>query len=386
MRTTYPHIRVSGDAHDRGVQYGAQARDRVHGSLAGYERTFRHYTGWEWPRVREHARRFEAPIVERYPAYAEEIRGIAAGAGVDFEDILALNVRTEVMFSAKARKAADERGAKLPRECSALAVLPEASAEGHTLIGQNWDWLVHCFDTVVVLEVRQPDAPDFVTVVEAGLLAKAGMSSAGIALCTNALVTDVDHGRPGIPYHVLLRAIFDAETPSDALASLQRAERSSSANYLLAHEDGVALDVEAAPGDFSRLFLDYENDGVLLHTNHFVAPRFDGRDVSVWAMPDSPFRLARLRQRVADHAGPLDVAFWQEALCDHATHPLGVCAHPDARAHPLEQSATVAALIMDPAARRMWVAGGSPCTAGWEELDCTALLGKPSAVRAGAAA
>ena len=36
----------------------------------------------------------------------------------------------------------------------------------------------------------QDDGPDFVTVVEAGLLAKTGMNSSGIGLATNALVTD----------------------------------------------------------------------------------------------------------------------------------------------------------------------------------------------------
>jgi hypothetical protein len=36
-------------------------------------------------------------------------------------------------------------------ECTAFAVLPEAPRAGCTLIGQNWDWLLRSFDTVVVL-------------------------------------------------------------------------------------------------------------------------------------------------------------------------------------------------------------------------------------------
>src|SRR5205085_4493696 len=247
----YPHVRVSGDAFERGRAYGAQARDRVHTSVEGYQAAFFHYAGWEWGRVRQEAARFEEPIAELYPSAAEEMYGIASGAGLDFEDVLALNVRTEGMFSAKARQAARERGRTAPAECSAFAILPEASAEHHTLVGQNWDWLLHCFDTVVVLEVEQPDAPDFVTVVEAGLLAKAGMNSSGIGLTTNALVTERDLGKPGIPFHVLVRALYDAETLTDALQTLQAGVRSSSANYLIAHRDGTAMSVEAAPGDFS---------------------------------------------------------------------------------------------------------------------------------------
>lgn len=361
-------IVVEGGPRERGRQYGAAAP--VGRSIEAYREVFMHYAGWDWARVRAEASTFRDPIAAFGRPYLDEMRGIAEGAGVDELDVLAINVRTEVMFAARARDAA----ARLPAECSAFAT--------RALVGQNWDWLLHAFDTVVVLEARQESGPDFVTVVEAGLLAKVGLNSSGVAVCTNALVTAADQGRPGVPYHVLLRAILDSETLADGLAALQRRERSSSANYLLA-QDGVALDVEAAPGDFSRLFLGYEDGGVILHTNHFVNPGFDGRDVSVWAMPDSPTRMARLRQRVADHAGPLDLAFWQETLADHATYPHGVCCHPDPRLPEAERGATVCAVIMDPVGRRMWVADGNPCAAEWAELDCAALRGKATPLRAG---
>lgn len=106
--------------------------------------------------------------------------------------------------------------------------------------------------------------------VEAGLLAKTGMNAAGLGLVTNALVTDADVGAPGLPYHVLLRAILDYATVTEALAALQAGVRSSSANYLIAHATGAVLDVEAAPGDFTCLYPRFPDDGVLLHTNHFL--------------------------------------------------------------------------------------------------------------------
>src|SRR5262249_23475935 len=155
--------------------------------------------------VRRHAARFQEPIAEFRPSSLEELRGISEGAGLDLVDVLAINVRTEIMFAAKARQAAlAERG---PAECSAFALVPSAGMPGPTVLGQNWDWLPHAFQTVVVLESKGDDGPNFVTVVEAGLLAKAGMNSSGIGLVTNALVTDQDLGEPGIPYHVLLRAV-----------------------------------------------------------------------------------------------------------------------------------------------------------------------------------
>jgi isopenicillin-N N-acyltransferase-like protein len=378
---TIPHVRIQGGHRERGRQLGEQVRDRVRRSIEAYDEVFANYAGWSWDDVRNEARRYEEAIRRFDARYLEEMRGIAEGADVGFEDVLAINVRTEVMFAAKARRAETE--ARRPEGCSAFAVLPEASDTGHTLVGQNWDWLPHSSDTVVVLEVTQDDGPDFVTVVEAGLLAKTGMNSSGIGLTTNALVTDRDEGVPGIPYHLVLRGILDAENMSDAYAVAQRGFRSSSANYLVASDDGIAVDIEAAPGDFSQLFLGFPSGGVLLHTNHFVSPAFDGKDVSLWVMPDSPFRLERLHSEVEAAGTKLRLEDFRTFLSDHANYPSGVCCHPDARMDPLDRGTTVASVLMDLDARRMWIADGHPCTSPYRELDYSAFLSKPSPVHAG---
>ncbi len=363
--TSTQHVRVEGTSYQRGRQYGRQAAPRIRLSVQAYQQTFAHYAGWDWPTVRREAARFEAPIGKVMPAYLEELRGIADGAGLDLADVLAINVRTEVMFAAKARQA-PRTETQPPAECSAFACVPAPGQKDPVLIGQNWDWLLHSAQTLVVLEVRQDEGPDFVTVVEAGLLAKTGMNSAGLGLVTNALVTDADVGEPGLPYHVLLRAVLDCTTVTDALQVLQAGPRSSSANYLIAHAGGAALDIEAAPGDFTRLYPLYPEDGALRHTNHFLAD-IHPADLALWAMPSSAVRLQRLRAagtaRTLDDFGVL--------LADHADHPHSICAHADPADHPCEQGATIASVLMDLAARRIWLAAGNPCQVPYEQLDIT---------------
>jgi isopenicillin-N N-acyltransferase like protein len=375
---TYPHVRVEGGPRERGRAYGEQARDRVRLSLEAYANVFEHYAGWDWPKVTAEAIGYEPAIADYEPRYLEEIRGLAEGADVAFEDILALNVRTEVMFAAKAREAGELT--RVPAECSSFGVLPQDNATGHVLVGQNWDWLLHSFDTVVVLEARQDEGPDFVTVVEAGLLAKTGMNSSGVGLTTNALITDRDQGMPAVPYHVVLRGLLDCETIADALAAVQRRPRSSSANYLVGHEDGIVVNIEAAPGDFSRLFLLFPERGVILHTNHFRSPAFDGKDVSLWVMPDSPFRLERLQAVVASMP-ELSVSTFQEVLGDHAGYPYGVCCHPDNRLDLNDQDSTIASVVMDLEDKTLWLADGNPCSNPYREIDYSDFLSKPSAVR-----
>jgi isopenicillin-N N-acyltransferase-like protein len=367
---TFPQVRVSGSSHERGRQYGAQCAPRVRRSVEAYAVVFEHYAGWDWDRVRVEAARYAEHIEAFGPSYAEEIRGIADGAGLTFEDVLAINVRTEVMYAAKARNAA----MLLPRtlECTAFAAVPDDDRA--VLVGQNWDWKTHAFDTAVVLEVDPDDGPRFVTTVEAGLLAKAGFNSAGIGVVTNALVCDLDLGEPGVPYHVLLRALLDARTPAEALATLQRGTRSSSAHYLIASRDHLALGVEATPGGFADLHLTHpDSRGIVVHTNHFAHPRFDRVDVGAWLMPDSLLRLQRA-DRWLDRHDPFAPSTYEALLSDHAGHPTGVCCHPDLSASAPEQDSTVLSVVMDLGTMSMRLADGRPCETGYRTLDYAGFL------------
>ena len=291
-------------------------------------------------------------------------------------DVLAINVRTEIMFAASARDAA----AALPRAESARRSprLPRRSG-GAPLLGQTWDWLVHAFDTTVVVEARQDDGPDYVTVVEAGLLAKLGMNSAGVALVTNALVCDADRGAPGVPYHVLLRSILDAEAVADAVATLRAAALASSANYLIGHEDGVALDVEAAPGDFSKLYVGYPRRRSA--AAHEPLPQPGLRPARRRAHRDA--RLARSASRGWSSSSPAPTArsTSRSGPARSATTRCSrwACAAIPTRARHAEPDrfATVAGRGRRPGGAALWLASGNPCEAPFEALDYAAFLSKP---------
>jgi isopenicillin-N N-acyltransferase-like protein len=342
---------------------------------------FAETAGWSWPQVCEQARRFVEPMERFEPRFVEEMRGIAAGAGLEDIDIFAMNVRAEVMFSASARDARSNGHAALMTDgCTSFALMGERAIDGRMLIGQTWDWLGYALDTVILLEAHQDEGPDFVSVVEAGLLAKLGMNSAGIGVCTNGMVCAWDTGEPGVPLHLLLRAILDSEAVPYAVSALARGRRASSGNYLIADQDGLAIDVEAAPGGYERLYIGYPERGLILHANHFTSRRFDGHDVAPYAMPDSPFRLQRLRQLI-EPVPRLDRESFQSAFADHATFPFGICCHPNTQTKESQRWETVAAAIMDIEARKLWLASGNPCTNPFECVDLSDALSKPSPLR-----
>jgi isopenicillin-N N-acyltransferase-like protein len=359
---TYPHVRATGSPQDRGRAYGRAARDRIAASVDGYATLFSRRLGWHWSQARREARRFLPAIEALGGGYVEELVGMADGAGLDLDDLLALNCRTEIGAIASVRDGVAPGRAD---GCSAVAVLPGSTADGATIAAQNWDWYLHARTTLVVLEVERDDGPGYVTVVEAGLPAKAGMNAAGLAVLTNFLITSEDGQRTGVPYHVVLRALMDRASVAEAVRLLCALDRASSANYLLADAGGAAVDVEAAPG--TATFSHEPTDGLLAHTNHFVDARCS-IDLAASVVPSSAGRLRSLGDGLRA-AAPVTVEDVQGALRDHAGHPFGVCSHPDPAVAAPEQEATIASVVMVPETHSLWVADGTPCVQPYRRLD-----------------
>lgn len=353
---TFPRVAAKGGAFSRGEQYGTQARSRIHQCIASYREIFRHRASLEWEQALVHARAFQGAIDAFAPECVAEMRGIAQGAGVAYDHILALNCRSELMFAAlqEAKRVPDG-------ECTSFAVLPTASADGHLLLGQNWDWVPFAREVAVVLEVQREDKPGYLTIVEAGMLAKVGFNAAGLGVCTNTLVSAGDTARSGVPYHLLLRALLDMESFESARELLLVTERALSANYLLAHRDGAAANFEAAAGGRATLRVSTPMNGRLAHANHFLDADLARRDTYVRAHPHSLTRLATMAGGLG--AGRrVDVEALKAILRSHDNAPNGVCGHPDPRAHPLQSRCTVASVIADLSAGVAWIADGPPCS------------------------
>ena len=353
-------ITVHGTPAERGRAYGRLAARQVHRGIAAYRDIFEHRAGLDWNAAVAHARAFVGEIESFAPDALEEMHGIATGAEVSFDSILVLNCRSELMFAA-----ARSKGETPPCECTSFAVTPEASGDGHMLLGQNWDWVPFARELCVLLDVRRDDKPSFATIVEAGMLAKVGVNAAGFGLCTNTLVSERDAGHRGVPYHVMLRALLDAESVDDAGRILSSMPRALSANYLVADRSGRAMNFETIAGGKGQIRATRPQGGVLAHANHFLAPEFAAIDAYVGKSPHSLTRLAAMR-RGLQASERLSVKRLQEMLRDHEHAPNGICSHPDPGAHPLYARCTVASLIADLTIGEFWFTDGPPCSNAYE--------------------
>lgn len=105
------------------------------------------------------------------------MQGVADGAEVTFEDILALNSRSEIVL---------QSGKNLDPEidgCTSIGIMPSKNPEGHTLVAHNWDWKDVQKEAMVMMNITQANGkPTIHLITEAGIIGKTGFNSDGISL------------------------------------------------------------------------------------------------------------------------------------------------------------------------------------------------------------
>ncbi|RVT98908.1 acyl-CoA--6-aminopenicillanic acid acyltransferase [Rhodovarius crocodyli] len=344
----FPLLELSGAPEARGRLYGRMAKDRVHKSLGHYGAQLKG-NGLTPEGVRGMARAF-IPRIEAFDAdYVAEMRGIAAGADVDLADIVLVNCRTEVLQLAKrAAQPADPDG------CTGAIIMPEASADGELIHGQNWDWKSECAETGVVLRIRREDGPDILTFVEAGGLARCGLNGAGVAVTANYLESDRDYKQEGIPLSLLRRKILEQEQVALAFRAIYCTPKSASNNLMLSQASGFGIDVECAPDESFPL---EPERGLLVHSNHWLSPVALGKlkDMGLMGTPDSIYRAARVRAALEAKIGKLTIDDMREAFFDDWQSPWSVCRPPRMNLGG-NLSATVAMILMKPGQGLMEIA------------------------------
>jgi len=351
---TLPLLHLAGSPYEQGFAHGRALQSQIAQNLDIYFARFEREAKLAPDEVLIRARRYAAAIAVSDPDYHAGMRGIADGAGCDFDRIAALNVRYEILYYQFGQNATAVRN---PDGCTAFAISPTVAANGHLLIGENWDWIPEVRGAL--LHTVEPDGFATLAFTEAGIFgAKIGLNSAGLGLVINGMTTtDDDWSRLSLPFHARCRAILQARDLDTAAGIITAAPRACSANFLLAQTPDRILDIEAAPDRARRWD---PSAGRLCHTNHFLDPRALGVvEPEIERGPDSQDRLARMQELLGkDQAITFDAL--AAALRDGAGAPEAICRHPDPTQPPEERYATVVSVIIDLHAQTLWISDGPP--------------------------
>lgn len=330
---------LRGNRTDIGFEHGLRHRDRILASIEVYDRLFRDFVQLDWNRARQHARHFLPAIERHFPAILEELDGLARGAGVDFDDILTLNCRSEISLT------------QASGGCSSFTL----NRSGKQWLAQNWDWRADQLTNVVALSITADGVVPLVSVGEAGMVAKIGLNAEGVGVGLNAIRSRTCG--EGLPIHFALRKMLESPDFATAKAVATHDRVASPAHILLASADGQAVGLEVHPGEPGELL---PHGGYVSHTNHLYAETVTAC-VPDFPRADSPVRLQRLDELLASPIDETSEALF-ELLSDHRNAPITICRHTNYEMPEAERMETLFAVVMDLGKRELYLRLGKPCS------------------------
>ncbi|MEU8882527.1 C45 family peptidase [Streptomyces hydrogenans] len=351
------HVTVdAADPRERGRLRGVRLAEGLHAALDVYDRLFALAEVSEGT-VRDDAHRALDAIAAFRPALREQIEGIAEGAGVAPWRVAALNARTEILARSRAVP---------PGECSTVVRRVPAPGGGTTHLGiQTWDWHVELGSSWHTVDAAG-GAHRYVGLTEHGILAKIGVNSAGLALHFNILGHRDDRAG-GLPVHVLAALVLEeAGDVGHAVELVRSAPLASSGSFLLFDERRAVLLDLSPEGVFEVPAL---AGATHLRTNHFLSPEPARHEKSWLYQPDSGERYAFLRDRLAREPGATHDELLRLLVTGPGEPPVSCVPDPEA---PLGRRwASLATVLLDPAARTARILDGTPAEHAdrpWYEL------------------
>ena len=341
MRTReMPVVDLCGGPRERGRAYGESQRARIDSAFGHW------FAALEQAQTRPPRAYVDAflaatafvPAIECWtPTLMEEIAGMAEGASVDRDLMLAFNLMDEEWWFGKDWRA-DEGGEG--KHCSALGI---AGQEGlPTFVAQTMDIAGWTDGHQVFLRHDDPDSGERSLVFTiAGMLGLNGMNGAGLAVCCNALL-GLAHRRDGLPVQFLTRGVLGCASLDEAVAFVEEVPHASGQNYTIG-APGRVVSLECSANRVAAHRPGADADRVW-HTNH----AFANDDRAAWATTEggesggaqgagamaptnSEIRYEGLTRRIAAPGARITEAVIKETLCsrDDPRHPISRAADPD---------------------------------------------------------
>ena len=335
MTIEVPFVWADGAPFDLGKAHGAALADRLRAFLD--DNVARLGSLLPGPvtldALRPTVAGYRAAVTAATPRLAEEVDGLAAGAGLDADETWLLQLRREILGYSKVPTAGD---------CTTYA---RVTGVAGPVLAQTVDLNGNLDDQLAVLDVESPIGRSLVLSF-GGLLGYLGLNSHGLAVGLNLVLGG--EWRPGLPPYLAIRHLLDTARDVPEALDVLRGLRLASSRSLTLCDSRRAVWVEVV-GDDLRVVAAVET----AHTNHLLHPDLAARDeLNVFARNSSVRRLAAVESGLAGL--PADAGV-EEHFALLSAAPVRVPDHGDVR-----RERTVAAVVLRPALGELALRPGDP--------------------------
>ncbi|KAF2503071.1 AAT-domain-containing protein [Lophium mytilinum] len=336
-----PEVIASGSPWEVGFAHGSQIPHRIAVCISNYERLFLETAEADWTESKARAATYLHSLEKNEPDLVEEMRGIASGAGRDFLDILALNLRSEIALT------------NYSDGCT--SIVTRNAARGEVYLAQNWDWVGEAGTSTAFFDIRPTGKPRLRMMGEAGIVGKFGFNDSGVGVCMNAIrcgTVDKSH----LPVHLAMRRILECRSFDEALVMLTSKGLATCANLVLADKSGKIATIECTPKGLAPIFPE-PGSWTTFHTNHLWSPHVPA-GIRDHPSKNSFSRLERIKVLSEDQEASVEkIRSW---LSDDEGTPVSICRSTPDNAVGIERMETLATIIIDLPNLKTEVSFGKP--------------------------
>ena len=334
---------ITGKPRERGRQYGRLFADGIRSFL--HQEIFKKFVT---PKTsRDDLLRYAGDCFREVSAFspeiAEELGGMAEGAGLQVEEVLLVTLHEELYHRGDLPAVA---------HCTAMAAGPPDTRDGNTYVGESWDWMKSAFGLSQMTLWKRAEGPGVLAYSYPGLWISAGLNSAGIALVWTSAALQVPGPRVGIPAYALIAQMLYQSTLKDAVEEARRAKRAGWFSFVLADGNGQLASVEGSPDDIEVVF-----DRGSMARVYYASARMNrtppGQPVPRHA------QCQRMCDLLAESKGRLDAAMVRGFFGDHQTP---ICKHLTAK----RGGGSLDVMVFNATRREAYVTRGPACQGRWK--------------------
>ena len=355
------HLRLRGTPYEQGRQLGEAAaeliRDNVQRAAALMPRVA---SDFDLSAYIAMTRRNEAWVSRVYPELLDELHGVSETSGVTYDDLLHLNLNTDVAYA---------RAYAMVLDCTQVLATGSATADGKTYLAKTRD-LTRGPIQHVLLEREYDDGTSRVEVQTAGQMTlPLGVNNYGVAVGTSGQWTSrvvVDLTRGDSAWHIpnLQPVLRQARSADEALEIVREQPRVAGMNMLVSGgASSYALEITATDVQVFE-----PSDDILVRTNHYLSPALRHLAPTPLENQGTFDRYTRATDMVCGRHGTLGMEDMWRILSDHAEPPRqSICRHGGGEG----VGRTYAALVICPEDRSVWTSFGYPCQGIQDEARLT---------------
>jgi hypothetical protein len=264
LDTTYsnlPILHLNGTPYENGFQHGQIMNSRIHELVGLWKKDIEkkyQISADKFIRIFLDSTDYIPSIKKWTPDLLEEIKGISAGSGIEFNTIFAFQLIDEIWTNA--------RLIDIPHHCTSVGINNYKKDGSPNYIAQNIDItpFYHGFEILLDIKDKNTDSRKLVTTF-AGYIGANGLNK-HIGVTENTL-SDLNSSLNGLPVCCIARGVLEKTSFEEAVNFIKTVKHASGQNYIVgSNHDIISLECAA------DLVTEYWPDSTKDYTFHANRP------------------------------------------------------------------------------------------------------------------